>query len=121
MEETLRIQRNTSGTLTPEITMTWGSSCSALDSDFEVYVGDLDLLPSYSHVPVTGFCSTLGATRATFNTGSGNEYYLVVPTDLSTSGSYGADCLACDTPLETTTERPFSSSACTPPALGSCP
>jgi hypothetical protein len=115
VEETLRIQRNTSGSATPEITMTWSSSCSALDTDYEVYAGDLDLLPTYSHVPVPSpNCTTGGATRATFNTGSGNEYYLVVPTDLSTSGSYGLTDVGGP-------QRPFSTSACTPQSLGTCP
>jgi len=97
--------------------MTWFGSCSSADTDFEVYTGNLDLLgPGYDHAQT--ICSTGGATRATFNTGSGNEYYLVVPTDGITGGSYGE---TDDPTVPMPPERPFSGSACTPQSLGTCP
>jgi hypothetical protein len=93
------------------ITLDWGASCSALDTDYAVYEGTIGTW--YSHVPVTGLCTTGGATVATFNAAAGGRYYLVVPNDGSTEGSYGES-----TALP---ERPASTSPCEVQSLGNCP
>lgn len=91
------------------ITLNWLPSCSAGDTDYEVYEG---LMGSWaSHVPVT--CSTAGATTATFPPASGNRYYLVVPRNATNEGSYGKNSASV--------ERPVSSSFCVPQVLGTCP
>lgn len=74
---------------TPSITLRWNPSCSFGDTDYEVYEGNLHALPAYDHEQV--LCSTSGETIATFDAGSGDRYYLVVPTDGTEEGSYGLD------------------------------
>jgi hypothetical protein len=95
----------------PSITLSWAPSCSAADTDYSVYEGDLGSW--YSHFEVVGLCSTAGATSATFDAGSGDHYYLVVPNDGATEGSYGED--------SATDERPASSAPCQTQSLGTCP
>jgi len=95
----------------PSITVDWFASCSAADVDYGVYEGTIGNW--YSHVPVTGLCLTGGATSATFNAGPGNHYYLVVPTDMVTEGSYGKDSALV--------ERPASTTPCAVQSIGSCP
>ena len=58
-------------------------------------------------------CTTGGLTTATFDTGPGDHYYIVVPTDGITEGSYGLD--------SGSVERPAGDPACANQALGSCP
>jgi hypothetical protein len=95
----------------PSITLMWGPSCSTADTDYSVYEGDLGNW--YSHFEVPGLCTTAGATSATFDTGAGNHYYLIVPSDGSTEGSYGEDT--------TPAERPASAAPCRTQSLGTCP
>jgi hypothetical protein len=83
----LRIVRNGTGPTSP-ITLRWNPSCSFGDTDYGVYEGNLHALPGYDHAQV--LCSTSGETTATFDAGSGDRYYLVVPTDGVQEGSYGA-------------------------------
>jgi hypothetical protein len=84
----LRIVQNGAG-LTPSITLRWNPSCSYGDTDYEVYEGSLHALPAYDHAQV--LCGTSGETTTTFDAGSGDHYYLVVPTDGTVEGSYGTD------------------------------
>jgi hypothetical protein len=95
----------------PSVTLNWDPSCSSADNDYGVYEGLIGTW--YSHFEVPAFCSTGGATNATFNTSAGNHYYLIVPSDGSTEGSYGLD----STPIE----RPASTTPCLPQSLGTCP
>jgi hypothetical protein len=90
------------------VTLNWGPSCAAGDTDYGVYEGSVGTY--YNHTAVT--CSTAGTT-ATFNAAAGNRYYLVVPHDASVEGSYGQD--------DNGVERPIGSSACEPQVLASCP
>jgi hypothetical protein len=92
------------------ITLDWFPSCSVDDIDYEVYEGTIGTW--YSHQSVTGFCMT-GGTTATFNAAAGNRYYLVVPTNGATEGSYGVDGLAA--------ERPIGAQQCAVQVLGNCP
>ena len=95
----------------PSITLNWAPSCSAADNDYEVYEGDIGNW--YSHLQVGGLCTTGGATTATFNAGPNDHYYLVVPTDGSTEGSYGLDGASA--------ERPASTAPCVAQSIGTCP
>jgi hypothetical protein len=95
----------------PAITITWDPSCSTADTDYALYEGELGNW--YSHLPVGGLCSTGGATSATFTPAAGDRYYLAVPTDGATEGSYGED--------SNMNERPASTSPCFPQSLGTCP
>ena len=81
----------------PSVTLTWGASCSSADTDYEVYEGVLGNW--YSHVPVAGLCSTAGALSATFDASAGDRYYIVVPTDGATEGSYGVDGASAERPV----------------------
>ncbi len=94
--------------LAPSITLDWFASCSVADTDYEVYEGTIGNW--YSHQPVS--CAT-GGTTATFNAGAGDRYYLVVPTNGATEGSYGPDSAGF--------ERPVSTGQCFVQSLGSCP
>ncbi len=67
--------------------LTWGESCHAGDVDYEIYEGTL---PDFdSHLP--RFCTTGGAREMTFPPGAGDHYYLVVPRNAESEGSYGVD------------------------------
>jgi hypothetical protein len=93
------------------LVLDWGESCRASDVDYAVYAGTLGDFTS--HIPLT--CSTSGATTATVSPLDvpGNTYFLVVPTDLLTDGSFGQDSRGI--------ERQAGSVACRPHAVLACP
>jgi hypothetical protein len=92
------------------LTLTWGSSCRASDTDYEIYEGTLGSYPS--HAP--RFCTTSGATTLTFPAPAGSAYYLVVPRNAAREGSFGR---ASDG-----SERPQGAEACLPRAIApACP
>jgi len=69
------------------IVLGWGASCSLADNDYAVYAGPLD--GGFSgHAAVA--CSTGGATMLSFEPETESRYYLVVPSNGSFEGSYGA-------------------------------
>jgi glucose/arabinose dehydrogenase len=90
------------------LTLTWTASCAPADSDYEVYEGALGDFTS--HAPRA--CSTLGATTATLTPSSENRYYLVVPRDAFSEGSYGRRGNGA--------ERPQAAGACRPQVAGAC-
>ena len=93
-----------------EIELTWGASCLAGDSDYEVYEGVLGNFTS--HVPRA--CSTAGFQSHHLMPSDGNRYYLVVPRNAQREGSYGS--------RSDGSERLPSASACLPQAVtSSCP
>jgi hypothetical protein len=93
-----------------EITLDWNASCVSTDTDYEVYEGTLGSW--YSHGSL--LCSTGGSTAVTFTPGSGDTYYLVVPTNGSVEGSYGFD--------DAFAERPQGAPSCHPQQIGgNCP
>lgn len=100
----LRIAKAAGGNLA----LTWSVSCAAGDDDYEVYEGALGEFTS--HAPLA--CSTGGTTGATITPSSGNRYYLVVPRDAFSEGSYGR--------RGNGTERPQSLGACRPQVAGAC-
>jgi uncharacterized repeat protein (TIGR01451 family) len=92
-----------------DLVLSWGPSCLTSDSDYEVYEGTLGGF--YDHGPIA--CTTGGALGLTHPVPAGNTYYLVVPTNLLTEGSYGLDSAG--------DERPQGTSWCAPQAVGACP
>jgi Zn-dependent metalloprotease len=70
-----------------DVVLSWGVSCAAGDSDYEVYEGTLGSFSSHQ----SRFCSTSGGTTKTFTPAAGSSYYLVVPRNLDREGSYGTD------------------------------
>jgi hypothetical protein len=91
-----------------DLTLSWGNSCLASDTDYEIYQGTLGV--HYSHTPVV--CSTGGLTTVTFTEPAGSAYYVVVPTNGFVEGSYGLDSNG--------TGRPQGGLACLPAVIPSC-
>jgi hypothetical protein len=92
-----------------DITLTWGSACSAGASDYEIYEGTMGSY--YSHAAV--FCSTGGLTSKTITPAAGNRYYLVVPRNGIREGSYGS--------ASSGLPRPQGSGACLVQEAAACP
>jgi hypothetical protein len=99
----LTVQRKPLG----RVQLDWSPSCSASDTDYEVYEG---VLGNFAERTPRA-CSTGGATSLTFAAGNA-AYFLVVPRNQSREGSYGRD--------STGSERIPAASACLPQALGGC-
>ena len=91
------------------LVLSWGAgSCNPGDSDYEVYEGTIGGLFD-SHGP--RLCSTGGATTVTLSPGAGNTYYLVVPRNGVSEGSYGR--------RSDGSQRPQSTAACLPQVIAS--
>lgn len=89
------------------VELSWGASCALTDSNYEIYSG---LIGNFTnHNPL--FCDTTSTIR-NFFPALGDLYYLVVPSNLSVEGSYGVNSLG--------NQRPASTNACRPQAVGSC-
>jgi hypothetical protein len=71
---------------TGRVVLSWGSSCSADDSEYGVYEGTLGDFTSHT----ARLCFTGGSTTATFAASSA-AYFLVVPNNGTREGSYGID------------------------------
>jgi hypothetical protein len=100
----LSVQLGTDGNLT----LTWGASCDAGDNDYEVYEGALAGGPFvYDHAIRS--CTTGGLTSVTFTPSLGSTYYLIVPRNVGSEGSYGQTSAG--------TERPTAAHACLPQAV----
>ena len=93
-----------------DVTLTWSASCSSGADDYIVYEGTMGAFTS--HAPLLS-CTTAGLLTETFTPGSGSRYYLVVPRNADTEGSYGTDSGG--------SPRPASLSACVPPDVSPCP
>jgi hypothetical protein len=102
----LRAARSLDGTA---VDLTWAPSCRA-GADYAVYEGTIGAW--LEHVP--NLCSTGGLTSVSVTPSNGNRYFLVVPHDATTEGSYGstssgaqrlASTDACET-LQNTTGCP---------------
>jgi glucose/arabinose dehydrogenase len=74
--------------------LAWGASCAPGATDYAVYQGTLGSW--YSHVAV--LCSTAGARTTTITPPLGNRYYLVVPMDDQSEGSYGTASSGAERP-----------------------
>src|SRR5204862_7653761 len=88
----------------------WGASCNSGDTDYEVYEGTVGA-GFTNHAP--RLCSTLGTRTATLAPSTGNRYYLVVPRNSTSEGSYGIKSSGV--------ERPVSTAACLHRTFGGCP
>jgi len=102
----LTVNRNPDGTLLLE----WGESCRAEDGDFAVYQGTLGDFDSHFQKN----CSTGGATLTTLAAASGSVYFLVVPSNGISEGSYGIDSRGSQRPAA------FGSQACAPQVRSDC-
>jgi hypothetical protein len=92
-----------------QLALAWGVSCSAGDTDYEIYEGALRAFTSHVHIS----CSTGGLTSATIVPALGDRYYLVVPTNGGVEGSYGKNSSGI--------ERLASGASCRPQAVQACP
>jgi len=91
------------------IVLDWDPSCSGSDVDCAVYEGTLGQFTS--HVPVV--CDNGGATSLTLPAiVTRDSYFLVVPTDELTEGSFGRNSKGG--------ERPAGPSPCRPHAVVTC-
>ena len=100
----LRLDRGASNNLL----LTWGASCSAQGTDYEILegtLGDFD-----SHTP--RLCTTGGARMTEIEPRMGSRYYLVVPSNGFLEGSHGR--------TSDGTYRPAGPSICLPRAFGPC-
>jgi hypothetical protein len=91
-----------------QVALTWSSSCSILDVDYEIYEGMLGDFSS--HTP--SFCSTAGATTHTFSPKIGDIYFLIAPRTAESEGSQGRG---------TDTLERDGLTYCVPRVLGACP
>jgi hypothetical protein len=70
-----------------DVTLNWGESCVLGDSDYGIYEGFIGDFESHaSRVCTTGGQETMSLTPA-----AGGTYYLVVPNNTLSEGSYGQD------------------------------
>jgi hypothetical protein len=90
------------------IALSWGVSCGALDSDFDVYESESPDMRNAR--PLT--CTTAGARSMVLDPPEGNIFYLVVPRSASNEGSWGH--------RSDGSPRPQSPSACLPQLLSTC-
>ncbi len=90
------------------VTLEWGSSCLAGDTDYAVYEGLLGDFVGHSAL----FCSTGGETSVTFEDVARSAYYLVAPRGAMREGSFGLD--------SSSAERPQGIVACLPRAVLPC-
>jgi len=93
------------------ITVSWQVSCSDGALDYGIYEGKLGTW--YSHTLAT--CIDAGAPLTEQLTpGAGSRYYLVVPHNVVTEGSYGK---SKNFPAGFNTERPVGSAQCASPQI----
>lgn len=78
----LQVQRLGNG----DVQLTWSPSCQSGDTDFGVYEGDL-ANPGASLTPVA--CSTGGTTQWDVAPSYDGSFYVVVPNNGASEGSYG--------------------------------
>ena len=76
-----------------DIKLTWDNSCTG-ERDYEIYEGGFGDFASHFYL----FCTTDAQTTKTFTPGSGDHYYLVVPTTGFREGSYGRDSIGVERP-----------------------
>ncbi len=94
------------------LSLAWGGSCATADTDYEVYEGTLVQPFAYNHAQK--FCTTGGATSSIFPAPAASTYYLVVPKNTVSEGSYGKATGGA--------ERPQGVPACLPQQIAlTCP
>jgi hypothetical protein len=101
---------------TSDVILSWGASCSEGASDYGIYQGTIGSW--YGHTSLDCFDNGVLLTEQV-TPGAGNRYYLVVPHNTQTEGSYGQR--RDNTPL-TFTERPVGAAQCiAAQAITACP
>jgi hypothetical protein len=89
-----------------DVILSWAGSCSEGASNYGIYEGTIGAY--YSHTSVD--CDDGGAPLTEQITpNAGSRYYLVVPLNPQTEGSYGQ---RRDNPIPTLTERPIGAAQC---------
>jgi len=78
-----------------DLQLDWQPSCSSDDDDYAVYGGDLGDFTSHTLEQ----CSSGAATTAVVSQPVGDRYYLVVPLDGASEGSYGTDSDGFERPV----------------------
>ena len=94
------------------VTLDWGVSCRAGETDYGVYEGALGNFAS--HAPVT--CSTSNLTSwGPFLPDPGDRFFVIVPSNATAEGSYGLESSGA--------ERLVSPAACLLQTIGApvCP
>ena len=97
------------GRVGAQVALAWAPSCIGTDWDYAVYEGTLGSFGS--HVPLV--CSTSGNLSVQLTPGAGSRYYLVVPHNATSEGSYGRG--------QANAQRPASASACRAQQVAACP
>jgi subtilase family protein len=92
-----------------DLTLQWGASCVATDTDYEIYEGTIGDYTSHTKK----LCTTGGSLGVTLTTDFGSHYYLVVPRNASFEGSYGHNSSGI--------ERPAGVVTCSARMIGACP
>ena len=75
------------------VVLSWGPSCAAGDTDYDVYTGTLGNW--YSHT--LALCGSNGNTSV-LSFAEGDVYFLVVPRNEGYEGSYGSDSAGAPIP-----------------------
>jgi hypothetical protein len=94
------------------LALSWNPSCSGHDTDYEIYEGPLGNLAA----AVPRACSTGGGTASSLAPAAGNRFYLVVPRDAWSEGSYGRKSGGSGGDGE----RAQPPAACRPQVTGAC-
>jgi glucose/arabinose dehydrogenase len=100
----LRVRKAAGG----DITLVWNASCQLSDTDYAVYEGAIPAFTDWEFET----CSTGGDTLWTFTPDAGSRFYLVVPHQGASHGSYGRTSAGL--------ERLPASQACFPQVMTSC-
>jgi hypothetical protein len=98
----LTVGKNT--TNPTDLDLSWGASCSGAVNDYAVYEGSLGSFDSHT----AHTCTTGGAIDLALTPDGGDTYYLVVPLNDDTEGSYGTDAAGAERPRSTTACRALS-------------
>jgi hypothetical protein len=90
-----------------DLALSWGASCGPA-VDYAVYEGEIGVGGSLTQ----RLCSTGGATSASLSASPDGRYYLVVPLNAGSEGSYGRDSAG--------NERTPAAAACAPQQVAGC-
>jgi hypothetical protein len=82
-----------------DLALDWQDACSKAGTDYAVYEGDLGAFYSHSSAQ----CSSSGGTQLILSPLPGDKYYLVVPLESGTEGSYGLNSVGIERPAGTST------------------
>jgi len=92
-----------------DLSLSWQASCLPTDDDYAVYEGSIGDFRSHA----LRSCSTAGLTTIDLTALATDGYFLIVPHEGTSEGSYGLDSNG--------TERPAAVTSCLPQLLEPCP